>query len=79
MWPGEMNVWEDVQSSTDEEESRHVRLKGFDLTKEWHERFDNPENPEGIVRIEDEDNLDAGIETVIVGKAGQSTVIEFSM
>ncbi|CAL1141278.1 unnamed protein product [Cladocopium goreaui] len=49
------------------------------LDKEWHERFDNPENPEGIVRIEDEDNLDAGIETVVVGKAGQSTVIEFSM
>ena len=49
------------------------------LDKEWHERFDNPENPEGIVRIEDEDNLDAGIETVVVGKAGQSTVLEFSM
>ncbi|CAL1173780.1 unnamed protein product, partial [Cladocopium goreaui] len=48
------------------------------LDKEWHERFDNPENPEGIVGIEDEDNLDAGIETVVVGKAGQSTVIEFS-
>ena len=49
------------------------------LDKEWHERFDNPENPEGIVRIEDEDNLGADIETVVVGKAGQSTVLEFSM
>ena len=44
------------------------------LDQEWHERFDNPEAPEGVERIHDEDHLDAGIETVVVGKAGGSSV-----
>ena len=39
------------------------------LDREWHRRFDNPASSSGPQHIEDEDNLDADIETEVVGKA----------
>lgn len=46
------------------------------LDRQWHERRYSPESVHGIHRI-DEDNLDVGIETVIVGTTGETTMTPF--
>lgn len=53
---------------------RAIERQRLDL--QWHERYDNPESAHGPERI-DEDNLNCGVETVVVGKAGGTTVTPF--
>lgn len=72
-------AWRDERQRRRAIVHRRVGVKGRALEKldrQWHERRYSPESVHGIHRI-DEDNLDVGIETVIVGTTGETTMTPF--